>query len=270
MAKTDHRDLPGRPGYFQAYAACSANMVGEKLRAARKASGMTLSELSEALREYGVLIKTPSVNHWETGETVPNAYQLLALCHALGISGGLAYFTGSVTAGRRDPLNAEGQRMLKSYREFLESRPQYTEATRLKMVEMPVSTLSASAGYGDFLEEGSFELCSFPARSVPEGADFALRVHGDSMEPLYQNGQLVWIRSCTTLAPGDVGLFVVDGEGFIKTYDERTPDPEDAEQYLDSDGVLHPQVVLLSQNPNYPPRFIRADNAFRIRGRVLR
>ena len=46
------------------------------------------------------------------------------------------------------------------------------------------------------------------------------------------------------MKPGDVGIFVLDGEGYLKAYDEREPDAGDAEDYLDSDGVLHRQVVL--------------------------
>ena len=51
-----------------------------------------------------------------------------------------------------------------------------------------MSNLSVSAGTGAFLDEGSFEMVSFPASTVPDGADFGVRVSGDSMEPVYHDG----------------------------------------------------------------------------------
>ena len=113
------------------------------------------------------------------------------------------------------------------------------------------------------------ETREFPASSVPDGADFAVPVDGDSMEPLYQDGQLAWVQLTPNLNVGDVGLFVVDGHGYIKTYDEREPGDEEYEDYLDSDGVLHPQVVLISQNKAYAPKIITPAMDFRVVGRVL-
>ena len=55
----------------------------------------------------------------------------------------------------------------------------------------------------------------------------------------------------------------------IKTYDERLPDEQEREMYLDSNGVLHPQIVLISQNEKYGPKIIKPGMNFRIIGRVL-
>ena len=254
--------------HFQADMAKERNVLGRKIAEARKKAGITQGELSELLTHFGVHVKTPGVNKWEKGETVPNAYQLVALCHALNIEGGLDFFTGPVIP-KKEVLNAQGLRMLNSYREFLESNPRYTINYHVAMIEMPVSLLPASAGYGDFLGDENMERREFPASSVPDGADFAVPVDGDSMEPLYQDGQLAWIQKTVSLNVGDVGLFVVDGHGFIKTYDEQEPGDEEYEEYLDSDGVLHPQVVLISQNKAYEPKIITPTMDFRVVGRVL-
>ena len=254
---------------YRADLARQQNTIGARLREARKNKKLTIAELAQKLEAYGIHLKNPSVSRWETGETVPNAYQLVALCHVLQIENGLSYFTGEIQ-GQPELLNAEGRRMLSAFREFLESRPAYTQSGRMRMIQMPVSLLSASAGFGDYLDEENFELQDFPEKSVPAGADFAVRVNGDSMEPLYRDGQLVWVEVCTSLTPGETGLFVADGEGFVKTYDERLPEEADREAYLDSSGVLHPQVILISQNKAYPPRIITPDQSFRIVGRVLR
>ena len=260
-----HRDLSR---HFQADIAKERNILGKKIAEARKKVGITQPQLSELLTHFGVHVKTPGVNKWEKGETVPNAYQLMALCHALDIEDGLDYFTGPVVP-KKDVLNTEGQRLLREYREYLESKDRYTVRHHVAMVTMPVSLLAASAGLGDYLDDENFEMKEFPASTVPDGAQFAVPVDGDSMEPLYKDGQLVWVQQCTDLNVGDVGLFVVDGHGYIKTYDEQEPDEDDIEDYIDSDGLLHPQIVLISQNEAYKPKVITPSMDFRIVGRVL-
>ena len=254
--------------HFQADLAKERNVLGRKIGEARKKAGITQGELSELLSHFGVNVKTPAVNKWEKGETVPNAYQLVALCHALNIEGGLDFFTGPVVP-KKEVLNAQGLRMLNNYREFLESNPRYTINYHVAMIEMPVSLLPASAGFGEYLSDEQMETREFPASSVPEGADFAVPVDGDSMEPLYHDGQLAWIQLMPYLNVGDVGLFIVDGHGYIKTYDEREPDEDCYDAYLDSDGVLHPQIVLISQNKEYQPKIITPTMNFRVVGRVL-
>ena len=42
-------------------------------------------------------------------------------------------------------------------------------------------------------------MVSFPEKSVPKGADFGVRVSGDSMEPVYHDGQIVWVEECETV-----------------------------------------------------------------------
>ena len=260
-----HRDLHK---HFHADIAKERNILGKKIAQARKKTGITQPELSELLKHFGVQVKTPGVNKWEKGETVPNAYQLMALCHALNIENGLDYFTGPIVP-KKDVLNTQGQRLLREYREFLESKDRYINHHQIAMVTMPVSLLSASAGYGDFLDEEHFEMQEFPASTVPEGAQFAVPVDGDSMEPLYKDGQLVWVQKCTNLNEGDVGLFVVDGHGYIKTYKEQEPDKDNLEDFIDSDGLLHPQIILISQNKAYKPKVITPSMSFRVIGRVL-
>ena len=252
---------------YNAAAERQENVIGRKIAEARKRSGYSLVAFGELLEEYGLSVRRSGINKWETGAAVPNAYQLLAVCRALNIREGLGYFTGSAPA---PALNQEGMRKLEEYRKDLIASGRYrprSERSGIRYLEMPVSTLAASAGPGAFLDEGCFELVSFPAHTIPDQADFGVRVSGDSMEPVYQDGQIVWIQSCQSLNPGDVGLFIYDGSGYIKVYGEQ--EPEDPELFLDSGGVLHRQPVLLSYNKAYPPRPVNPELGFSIAGRVL-
>ena len=86
--------------------------------------------------------------------------------------------------------------------------------------------------------------------------DFGVRVSGNSMEPVYHDGQIVWVERCETLSIGQVGVFVYDGEGYLKSYGEREPDESDRDAFTDSYGRLHMQPVLVSYNKDYSDRII--------------
>ena len=137
----------------------------------------------------------------------------------------------------------------------------------IRYLDMPVSALPVSAGTGAFLDEGNFEMVSFPESSIPDGAEFGVRVSGDSMEPVYHDGQIVWVQQCETLRTGEVGVMIYDGQGYIKAYAEQEPD--DPEAYLGSDGVRWMQPVLVSYNKAYAPKPVSPELEFRIVGRVL-
>ena len=70
------------------------------------------------------------------------------------------------------------------------------------------------------------------------------------------------------LRPGEDGLFVLNGNGYIKQYQERVP--EDAAEYTDSLGAIHPQPLLVSCNKAYAPIPVGVNDSFRICGRILR
>ena len=108
-----------------------------------------------------------------------------------------------------------------------------------------------------------------PASSVPAGTEFGIYVSGDSMEPRYHDGQIVWVKRCEELECGDIGIFVYDDCGYLKKYDEHTPDKSQAEFLTDSYGVVHNQPVLVSLNTKYSPILISPEQRFEIVGKVL-
>lgn len=243
-------------------AARAENLVGERIAQARRDAGMSLEALSRKLADYALPISYKGLSKWERGETVPNAYQLMAVCLALDIRDLL---------DAAPELNAAGRRKLADYKADLIASGRYAPAAAaapLAYIDMPVYYLPVSAGTGMFLDEDDCEMIGFPRASVPSGAEFGLRIAGDSMEPVYRDGQIVWVQSCDTLRPGEVGIFVYDGEGYIKAYGEQEPDEPEA--FTDSYGVIRRQPVLISYNQKYAPRPVSPEAAFRIVGRVLR
>ena len=148
-------------------------------------------------------------------------------------------------------------------------QPDAEEPAEIDYIMMPVSELPVSAGLGAFLEGEMFQQIQVPASSVPAGAEFGIYVSGDSMEPRYHSGQIVWVKRCEELECGDIGIFVYDDCGYLKKYDEHTPDKSQAEFLTDSYGVVHNQPVLVSLNTKYSPILISPEQRFEIVGKVL-
>ena len=53
---------------------------------------------------------------------------------------------------------------------------------------------SVSAGTGLYLDDEQVETISFGADMIPNGTDFCLKVNGDSMDPMFHDGDYVFIK----------------------------------------------------------------------------
>lgn len=246
------------------------NIIGQRIVSARNRAGISLAKFSTLLENYGVFVGAGAISKWELGKAVPSAYQLLAVVQALEMEDDLSQFTSNA---RMPELNEEGMKKVAEYKSDLiasgKYKPQVKHSRIIKYVDMPVSNLAVSAGTGEFLDEGNFEMVSFPESAIPHGAEFGVRVNGDSMEPTYHHGQIVWVQQCDYVGIGEVGIFIYDGDGYMKVYDEQEPDENIREDFTDSYGTVHMQPVLLSYNQKYEPRVVSAHAGFQIVGRVL-
>ena len=255
--------------YYNAKEEKENNVIGSRISEARKKRSMTLAELSACLASLGVKASPAAASKWETGDSVPNAYQLVAVFNALGIDDRISYFMEKYIP----VLNDDGLRKVEEYKADLVASGRYKPVPKLmstiRYVEMPISNLAVSAGTGTFLDEGNFEMISFPADKVPDGADFGIRVSGDSMEPVYHDGQIVWVQECDQIGIGQVGVFIYDNEGYLKIYNEQEPDDDVIEEYTDSYGTVHPQPVMQSYNQRYGTKVVKPSVVFQIVGKVL-
>ena len=259
-----------RSGHYDAGAEYARNAVGKKIAAERRRRGLSQGEFAALLADYGIRIGLRGYAKWETGETVPNAYQMLAIYHALQPPEGARWLVGG-----EESLDAEGLRRLDEYREDLVASGRYRPAAKLEgraveYREALFSRLRPSAGPGNFLDEENFEKRLFPADSIPAGADFALEVDGSSMEPVYRDGQILWVQLCSSLRVGEAGLMSYDGLSYLKVYGEQPPPEELLPWFTDSEGKVFPQPVLISYNAEkYPPVPVHPEKGFSIIGRVL-
>ena len=231
------------------------NTLGTRITEARKAAKLSQKELSEKLADYRVFIKSGSISKWEKGDAMPNPYQLLALCHLLHINDMLEYFTG-ITPQRADfspELNQKGLNILKLFKETLIASGNYAPRSRRAFTEpapelmVKVFSTPAAAGTGSFMDDEDYDMIGFDPSNVPDGTEFGIRVTGDSMLPRYVPGQIVFVEQCKELYPGEIGVFICNGNAYIKQYRELAPDEDELEDYT-YDGRICMKVTLYSLN----------------------
>lgn len=228
--------------------------IGVTLATYRKAKKMSQIDVSEKLRYYGINVSNAAVSAWEKDISYPNAQQFLALCKILGITDIYNEFIGFNPDDPLARLNEEGKAKALEYIGLLLLSEQFQkqEATIIPF-RRPIkwSTLAASAGTGEFLDDENFEMIEV-GEEVPEEADFGLALNGDSMEPRYHDNQAVWVQQTNSLSNGEIGIFYLDG----MTYCKQLKD--------DKDGVY-----LISLNSKYEPIKVTDESSFKIFGRVL-
>lgn len=75
---------------------------------------------------------------------------------------------------------------------------------------------SVSAGTGLYLDDEQVETISFGADMIPTGTDFCLKVNGDSMDPMFHDGDYVFIKRETDFRNGSIGVVIVNGDAYLK------------------------------------------------------
>ena len=83
-------------------------------------------------------------------------------------------------------------------------------------------------------------------------ADFGITLAGDSMEPLYVNGQTVWVHRQDQLTDGEIGIFYYAGNAYGKKY-----------------KVSDDKAWLVSLNRKYEPILIDDSKGFKVFGKVV-
>ena len=228
--------------------------IGEILAHQRERQGLSQKELAQLLSDAGVTVTNQAISKWEKGSTQPNASQFLTLCRILNIADIGEAFLGQRHDSPFRRLNEEGRRKAIEYIDLLERSGLYsrTDETLTAMLRsLPLYTLPVSAGTGQFLDGDDYELMDV-GDEVPMTADFGVRICGDSMSPRFADGQIVWVRQQQTLAQGEIGIFLYNGDAYCKKL-----------------GTENGQPALISLNSSYSPLPIGENSEFRVFGKVV-
>lgn len=87
---------------------------------------------------------------------------------------------------------------------------------KIKVITRPYYSIPVSAGLGNPLDDSPEEELEIEDTIEHRRGDFVVKVSGDSMKPNYNNGDLVLVQKQPTIEIGEIGIFVLNGESYIK------------------------------------------------------
>lgn len=107
-----------------------------------------------------------------------------------------------------------------------------------------------SAGTGVWVSDEPVEIIKYPV-PVPNH-DIALRVNGNSMEPMFHDGDVVFVKKTPEVHHGSIIIIIVNDSAYIKKLYRRDD-----------------EVRLISLNPQYEDIILNPDDTIEIIGNVI-
>ena len=235
--------------------------IGTQIKTFRKSAGFTQDELAKRLNTT-----KQTISRYEKGDRKANQDMLFELCDIFGVSiddffpsqnESTQTSTSSPIQTIYDQLEPPRQDKVLTYAERQLDEQKNEDKTKINEVSEKIVQLygydyydhAASAGTGQYLNDVRVERIELP---VDVDADFVIPIKGDSMEPDYQDGDLVFIQTSVDLNDGVIGVFNYNGEAYIK------------QLVIDTE-----QSYLHSLNPDYKDMPITPETDFRIIGEVV-
>lgn len=255
-------------------------MIGIKLKEIREINGMNKKEFAQYLG-----VKYTTYNGYETEAREPSSDFLILVSEKFDVS--IDYLLGLKDEREilhSYQLRADEFNHIKKYRFIEEHSPEgaktvtyilnreHTLAERIYELEketnknsydsafhnenagQPTRTLNyyqrlASAGTGQIVfDDVPVDLIEIPDTPEYARVKYAIGVNGDSMEPLYYDGDILLVEPMQDVRVNDIGIFIVDGESLVKKRGKAS-------------------LISLNQNKNYPD--IPLNEETRCLGRVV-
>lgn len=186
-------------------------------------------------------ISESAYKKWE--KSSPKSDTIIKLANTLNFS--IDY----LLTGKEPTIPAEYQFIISSYQELSKNNKQLLQDILTSMIEIQLeeerrsqikvitirlmrNKVSAGIGYDlNFNSDDDFKNIEVLDTPEAESANFAVTVEGESMSPDFHDGDIVLVKQQDNIDIGQIGIFTIDGDGYIKEYGED---------------------CLISHNPKYP------------------
>ena len=231
--------------------------MADNIKRLLSAKGLNPRQLAIALD-----FKYTTVNDWVNAKTYPRIDKIEMLANFFNVSKSDLVENKTEEVPTTSPVQAiydqltpprQGKALAYLEKQLLEQNEEETKKNEVSEVIQLYSydyyDHPASAGTGQYLNDVRVERIELP---VNIDADFVIPIKGDSMEPDYHDGDLVFIQTSVDLSDGVIGVFNYNGDAYIK------------QLIIDED-----QAYLHSLNPAYKDMPITPETDFRIIGEVV-
>lgn len=203
------------------------DQIATFLKQLRKTSGLTANDVVNNLKSYDIDISSKTLYGYESGLSMPNADAFVSLCRIYKCDNPLDVFgTPTITSFEMEhiekyrALDPPGQSHVDAILQWETERVQQIE----QAASAPAATRMinyyyrlASAGTGQIIfDMPPTKRIEIPAIPEYEKADYAIGVNGNSMEPVYHDGDTLLVEMTDSVEIGEIGIFLVNGESFVK------------------------------------------------------
>ena len=203
-------------------------MIGNRIKELRKSHNLTLEELADTLnKKYPDTINFNKgrISKWENNREEPRLSSVKILADFFDVT--LDYFNG---------IDLEQVEILPVYSKLSRDRQEKVLYYAQTQLEEQESTTTPSifeksqddnyitdyveglvaAGHGTFQEDNLHMEVRLRADDVPDNYDTIAKVAGDSMEPLIDDNDLLFIKVTSQIDVNSIGIFQVNGKNFVK------------------------------------------------------
>ena len=205
--------------------------LGGRIRKLRESRNMTQTELSEIL---GMKTYT-TVSKWEKNENFPKGKDLKKLAEIFNVTSDYLLGLSDTELGKITTQNNH-PKILTIYNQLEEPKQEkvldYATVLLNEQNNMKTSTVLekykdddyiidyveglVAAGNGTFQEDNLHMEVKLRSEDVPESYDTIAKVAGDSMEPLIEDNDLLFIKVTSQVDINSIGIFQINGKNFVK------------------------------------------------------
>lgn len=191
------------------------NIMAENIKKNMKSFGIDRRRLSDDLG-----ISYTTVSDWINAKTYPRIDKIEMMATYFGITkADLIEKEGSV---KRNDISSiynqlSEERQTKVYEfatdQLKEQNSNIVDLRKYRDIYIQ-SKVSAGRGIVD-LDQEHKDLISYSGY-VPAKYDLAFQVEGDSMQPLFENGEVIFVECDSEVRNGQIGVVLIDDEAFVK------------------------------------------------------
>lgn len=172
-----------------------------------------------------------SISNWKKGAS-PNSDIVVNLAVRLNVPTDMLLLGNDQQIS--SDLSEDERELLKYYKQMPEkekirlvSRAEAIADIYSEVVPEPATTMlvikhsmyKVSAGTGERLSDSDdWDKIEIPDTPEARRADFCLTIYGNSMEPVYYDGDIVLVKQQNAVERGQIGIFVIEGCGYIKKF----------------------------------------------------
>ncbi|HED9457444.1 TPA: helix-turn-helix transcriptional regulator [Staphylococcus aureus] len=240
--------------------------IGEGLKKLRKNKNMTMEQLATDLNnKYPDLMKLTKgkISKWENEKEEPRLSTAKILAEYFNVKINDLYSESNTTYKDDNDITSiynkltppRQENVLNYANEQLEEQnskgDNVVDINSYKQEKTLVNVNGCvSAGVGERLHDETLftEMVKGP---IPTH-DLALKVNGDSMEPMFKDGEIIFVEKTHNIKNGQIGIFIIEEEAYVKKV------------FVEDD-----RLTLVSLNKEYDDLHFYRNESVRLIGKVI-